>query len=173
MLVEADVATRVNPKADSGTPSQTVDISFHRFDVNVSLQSGEVSQLLGYPEFLQSPLGGEADVLEIAPATEIRPGVRTRGFHPVRRRTHDFDGVSPQEFGGLRRHLRHHSLARYGMAHEDHSSIGRMGYASATTSDIAHFELEQCGIEGVGHGRTIGGAANEDGDFGVEAISRR
>ncbi len=93
-----------------GPPAQAVLVARHRIDLEsgddrmVGLEPAEPDQLLAHDLGLQCALRRQRDVLEVAAATQPRPGDRAGRLDPVRGRRLDRDRVAapvPVRLGAL------------------------------------------------------------------------
>ena len=97
---------------------------------------------------LESSLGGQCDVLEVAPAAPARAGEWARRVHAVGGRHQDLDRVGPQERRRLRRDPGTDPLAGQAVPHEDHPTVRGTADTAAPGGDRPHLEFEdvvRCG----------------------------
>jgi hypothetical protein len=140
MLVEADMTSVVDGKADSRAPPETVLSALYFLDFNHELDTGKAAQLLGHKVGLEAPLRCQLHVLPVTASTKPGPGVGARRIHAIWRSLHDLDSIGPQVGLGFLRDHGEHILPGKAVAHKDDATVVRSCYAAAASRDRAGFK---------------------------------
>ena len=142
VAVEPDLARRSTANLHPGPPPQPGRSALDLLDLHLAVHSGQPAQLLDHQRRLQTALGRQGDVLEVASPAPARAGMGTGRRHTIRRRLDHLDGVGPEERGGGPGDLGHHPFAGQRVADEHHPPVVGPGHAAAAGRDGTGGQLQ-------------------------------
>jgi hypothetical protein len=139
----------VHSESQPGPPMESIDITWHRFDVHRDIELGDLAELLDDDGGLESALLIKRDMLPVTSAASRRARPLAGRGDTVCRRSDDLHRIGPQVGRPLLGDLDPHLLARQRMTNEHGATVRCMCDADPTVADWPDVQ-DHLGFGGMG-----------------------